>query len=67
MILEEPSKIECAVLLDRQYMQLPIFAKYIGKVIDVQPEQVVRVKLLEIYGEEGVFVETRVEEKSKLV
>ena len=61
-----PSKIECAVLLDRQFVQLPIFAKYIGKVIDVESEKVVRVKLLEIYGEEGVFVETKVEEKSTL-
>ena len=41
-----PSKIECAVLLDRQFVQLPIFAKYIGKVIDVESEKVVRVKLL---------------------
>lgn len=61
-----PSKIECAVLLDRKYVQLPIFAKYIGKVIDIDPAKVVRVKLLEIYGEEGVFVETKVEEKSTL-
>jgi pyrimidine operon attenuation protein/uracil phosphoribosyltransferase len=48
---------ELAVLIDRGHRELPIRADYIGKNVPTSREEVVRVRLVESDGSEGVFIE----------
>lgn len=48
---------ELAVLVDRGHRELPIRADYVGKNLPTSHEEVVRVRLLETDGTEGVFIE----------
>lgn len=48
---------ELAVLIDRGHRELPIRADYIGKNLPTSREEVVRVKLAESDGSEGVHIE----------
>ncbi|MFZ0012680.1 MAG: bifunctional pyr operon transcriptional regulator/uracil phosphoribosyltransferase PyrR [Acidimicrobiia bacterium] len=48
---------ELAVLIDRGHRELPIRADYIGKNVPTSREEVVRVRLDESDGSEGVFIE----------
>ncbi|MGD2059850.1 MAG: bifunctional pyr operon transcriptional regulator/uracil phosphoribosyltransferase PyrR [Acidimicrobiia bacterium] len=48
---------ELAVLIDRGHRELPIRADYVGKNLPTTREEVVRVRLAETDGREGVFVE----------
>ena len=54
-----PKSIELAVLIDRGHRELPIHADYVGKVIPTREEDIVKVRLLEIDGEDTVRVEPR--------
>lgn len=53
---------ELAVLIDRGHRQLPIRADYVGKNIPTSVDEMVRVRLAAVDGEEGVWIE-RVEPK----
>lgn len=46
-----------AVLVDRGHRELPIRADYVGKNLPTSHEQMVRVRLVETDGAEGVFIE----------
>lgn len=48
---------ELAVLVDRGHRELPIRADYIGKNLPTSRDEVVRVRLVESDGQEGVFIE----------
>jgi pyrimidine operon attenuation protein/uracil phosphoribosyltransferase len=48
---------ELAVLVDRGHRELPIRADYIGKNLPTSREEIVRVRLAESDGSEGVFIE----------
>ncbi|MGH3649078.1 MAG: bifunctional pyr operon transcriptional regulator/uracil phosphoribosyltransferase PyrR [Acidimicrobiia bacterium] len=50
---------ELAVLVDRGHRELPIRADYIGKNLPTSRDEMVRVRLAEIDGVEGVFIERR--------
>lgn len=51
-----PKKVQLAVLCDRGHRELPIEARYVGKVIVTTRKQSVRVCMQERDGEDGVFV-----------
>jgi len=48
---------ELAVLVDRGHRELPIRADYVGKNLPTSRDEVVRVRLAETDGTEGVFIE----------
>ncbi|MCP4049155.1 MAG: bifunctional pyr operon transcriptional regulator/uracil phosphoribosyltransferase PyrR [bacterium] len=52
-----PNAIELAVLIDRGFRELPVYANYVGRKIDTEKEDHISVKLYEINGEDSVFLE----------
>jgi pyrimidine operon attenuation protein / uracil phosphoribosyltransferase len=52
-----PQAIRLAVLVDRGHRELPIRADHVGKNVPTSREEIVRVHLDEIDGEEGVEIE----------
>jgi len=50
---------ELAVLVDRGHRELPIRADYIGKNLPTSRDEMVRVRLTDIDGVQGVFIERR--------
>ena len=56
-----PQAIRLAVLVDRGHRELPIRADHVGKNVPTSREEVVRVHLEEIDGEEGVNIDRAVE------
>jgi pyrimidine operon attenuation protein/uracil phosphoribosyltransferase len=52
-----PAKIELAALVDRGNRELPIQPDYVGEVIATRPGDHVAVRLREVDGEEGVYLE----------
>ncbi len=55
--LGRPEKIELAVMVDRGHRQLPIRPDYIGKNLPTRDSERVRVRLLSVDGEAGVWIE----------
>lgn len=51
---------ELAVLVDRGHRELPIKADYVGKNLPTSIDEVVRVRLDEVDGREGVWIESLV-------
>ena len=49
---------ELAVLVDRGHRELPIRADYVGKNLPTSHEQTVRVRVAEIDGTQGVYIES---------
>ena len=49
-----PDRVELAVLIDRGFLEFPIKADYVGKVIKTNKTDYVEVSLLEITGEDCV-------------
>jgi pyrimidine operon attenuation protein/uracil phosphoribosyltransferase len=56
-----PQAIRLAVLVDRGHRELPIRADHVGKNVPTSREEVVRVHLEEIDGEEGVLIDRATE------
>jgi pyrimidine operon attenuation protein/uracil phosphoribosyltransferase len=52
-----PSAVRLAVLVDRGHRELPIRADHVGKNVPTSREEVVRVRLVEIDGDDGVWIE----------
>jgi pyrimidine operon attenuation protein/uracil phosphoribosyltransferase len=52
-----PKKIQLAVLVDRGHRELPIRADYVGKNVPTHRADDVRVKIVEVDGEDAVVVE----------
>ena len=57
-----PQAIRLAVLVDRGHRELPIRADHVGKNVPTSREEVVKVQLVEIDGEDGVNIERAVSE-----
>jgi pyrimidine operon attenuation protein/uracil phosphoribosyltransferase len=55
-----PRAIRLAVLVDRGHRELPIRADHVGKNVPTSREEIVRVHLEEVDGEDGVLIERRV-------
>jgi len=56
MDLGRPAGIELAVLLDRGHRELPIRPDYVGKNVPTSPSQHVECRLVEVDGEDGVYL-----------
>ena len=56
-----PQAIRLAVLVDRGHRELPIRADHVGKNVPTSREEVVRVQLEEIDGEDAVLIERAAE------
>jgi pyrimidine operon attenuation protein/uracil phosphoribosyltransferase len=54
-----PQAIRLAVLVDRGHRELPIRADHVGKNVPTSREEIVRVHLEEVDGEDGVTIERR--------
>ncbi len=52
-----PDAVRLAVLVDRGHRELPIRADHVGKNVPTSREEVVRVRLAEVDGEDGVSIE----------
>ena len=51
-----PKSVQLLVLIDRGHRELPIEAKYIGRVVPTSRKEIVEVKLREIDGDEQVLL-----------
>ena len=60
--LGRPAEIQLAVLVDRGHRELPIRADHVGKNVPTSREELVRVHVEEIDGEDGVEIERLVAE-----
>jgi pyrimidine operon attenuation protein/uracil phosphoribosyltransferase len=54
--LGRPRAVQLAVFVDRGHRELPIRADYVGKNLPTARTSSVRVRLLEIDGEDAVYV-----------
>jgi pyrimidine operon attenuation protein / uracil phosphoribosyltransferase len=52
-----PRAVRLAVLVDRGHRELPIRADHVGKNVPTSREEVVRVRVAEVDGEDGVSIE----------
>jgi pyrimidine operon attenuation protein/uracil phosphoribosyltransferase len=55
MDLGRPSSIQLSILVDRGHRELPIRADYVGKNIPTSQNQEVKVKMVEIDGEDAIY------------
>lgn len=55
--LGRPSAVQLAALIDRGHRQIPIRADYVGKNLPTAEDERVTVRLEEIDGEDGVWIE----------
>jgi pyrimidine operon attenuation protein / uracil phosphoribosyltransferase len=55
--LGRPQAVRLAVLVDRGHRELPIRADHVGKNVPTSREEVVRVRVAEVDGEDGVAIE----------
>lgn len=55
--LGRPAAVQLAVLVDRGHRQLPIRADYVGKNLPTNADERVAVKLADLDGEDGVWLE----------
>ncbi len=51
-----PERVQLAVLVDRGHRELPIRADYVGKNLPTSKEEIVKVRLREIDGEDKVLI-----------
>jgi len=51
-----PAFIKLAVLIDRGGRELPIQPDFVGKFLEIDSEEVVEVKLIEVDEEEGAYI-----------
>ncbi len=54
-----PSQIQLAVMIDRGHRELPIKADYVGKNVPTSGEEIIKVSLMEIDGEDSVKIVLR--------
>lgn len=55
--LGRPARVQLAVLVDRGHRELPIRADYVGKNLPTAEKERVAVKLGEVDGDDGVWIE----------
>ena len=51
-----PAFIKLAVLIDRGGRELPIQPDFVGKLLEIDSEEIVEVKLMEVDEEEGAYI-----------
>ncbi len=56
MDLGRPNTIQLCVLIDRGHRELPIRADYVGKNIPTSSNEEIKVKMLEVDGEDAIYL-----------
>ena len=56
-----PARVQLLVLIDRGYRELPIEARYVGRMVQTSPNEIVEVKFQEVDGQEKVLLVERVD------
>ena len=59
-----PSRVQLLVLIDRGHRELPIEARYIGRMVQTSANEIIEVKLHEVDGQEKVLLVERVDEET---
>jgi pyrimidine operon attenuation protein / uracil phosphoribosyltransferase len=57
-----PARVQLLVLIDRGYRELPIEARYIGRMVQTSANEIIEVKFQEIDGQEKVLLVERVDD-----
>jgi pyrimidine operon attenuation protein/uracil phosphoribosyltransferase len=55
-----PARVQLCVLIDRGHRELPIEARYVGRMVQTTPNEIIEVKLQEIDGMEKVILVEKV-------
>ena len=56
-----PARVQLLVLIDRGHRELPIEARYIGRMVQTSSNEIIEVKFQEIDGQEKVLIVERVD------
>ena len=56
MDMGRPATIQFVVLVDRGHRELPIRADYVGKNIPTSPNEEIKVKMMEVDGEDAIYI-----------
>ena len=59
-----PSRVQLLVLIDRGHRELPIEARYVGRMVQTTDNEIIEVKLQEVDGVEKVMLVERVDDTS---
>jgi pyrimidine operon attenuation protein/uracil phosphoribosyltransferase len=57
-----PARVQLLVLIDRGHRELPIEARYVGRMVQTSGREIIEVKFQEIDGQEKVLLVERVDE-----
>jgi pyrimidine operon attenuation protein/uracil phosphoribosyltransferase len=57
-----PARVQLLVLIDRGHRELPIEARYIGRMVQTSTNEIIEVKFQEVDGQEKVLLVERVDE-----
>ena len=57
-----PARVQLLVLIDRGHRELPIEARYIGRMVQTSSSEIIEVKLEEVDGQEKVMLVERIDE-----
>ncbi|MDQ2843070.1 MAG: bifunctional pyr operon transcriptional regulator/uracil phosphoribosyltransferase PyrR [Acidobacteriota bacterium] len=61
-----PARVQLLVLIDRGHRELPIEARYVGRMVQTSDAEIIEVKLQEIDGQERVLLVERVEDSAEI-
>lgn len=59
-----PARVQLLVLIDRGHRELPIEARYVGRMVQTSSREIIEVKFQEIDGQEKVLLVERVDDAS---
>jgi pyrimidine operon attenuation protein / uracil phosphoribosyltransferase len=59
-----PARVQLLVLIDRGHRELPIEARYIGRLVQTSSQEIIEVKFQEIDGAEKVMLVERVDDRA---
>ena len=61
-----PARVQLLVLIDRGWRELPIEARYIGRMVQTAANEIIEVKFTEVDGQEKVLIVERAEQPASL-
>jgi pyrimidine operon attenuation protein / uracil phosphoribosyltransferase len=61
-----PARVQLLVLIDRGHRELPIEARYIGRMVQTTSQEIIEVKFQEVDGQEKVMLVERVEDPQEV-
>jgi pyrimidine operon attenuation protein/uracil phosphoribosyltransferase len=59
-----PARVQLLVLIDRGHRELPIEARYIGRLVQTSSQEIIEVKFQEIDGAEKVMLVERIDDRA---